>query len=518
MNNIDLIIHYNTTGTIMSFRAGVADIKSVILLFCIHFFACNAYAQTLAFPTAEGVGRYATGGRGGDVYHITNLRDSGSGSLRHGLESAHGPRTIIFDISGNIHLTTDLIIGSDITIAGQSAPGDGITICDRKTSVNGDNIIIRYMRFRPGDTYCPDYEPDSLGVSNSSDVMIDHVSASWGIDEVLSVTNNSTDVTVQWSLVTEALHNSCHSGGNHGYGSLIIGGNFTFHHNLYAHNRSRNPRPGAGLPGTYLDWVNNVVYNPGDKFGYTGEDGAAVYINYVGNYGISGPDTNYPYMHYSPNADTHIFQSANKMDTDKDGIVDGYNNGWGMFYGPETQHGVRFDLPEVLMSSADEAYLMVLAEAGASLVRDAVDKRLINTVIDQTGHHIDSQTEVGGWPILNSTLAPQDTDKDGMPDAWEIICGLNLNNPNDRNDDRNNDGYTNLEEYLNWLCTDAAKADVNNDYRLDFSDFVRFTSAWLSTEVEDHWDPQCNIHAPSDDIINGLDLLILIENWLIYVE
>ncbi|MHC4310263.1 MAG: pectate lyase family protein, partial [Planctomycetota bacterium] len=407
--------------------------------------------QILAFPGAEGAGRYSTGGRGGDVYHVTNLNDSGAGSLRYGLNLAAGPRIIVFDVSGNIELQSDLSIGSDITIAGQTAPGDGITICNRQTTLRSGNVIVRYIRFRPGDVYCPGYEPDSLSIRGANNVIVDHVSTSWGIDEVLSATHGSSNVTVQWSMVTEALHNSCHQKGNHGYGSLINGGDFTFHHNLYAHNNSRNPRPGAG-EGTRLDWVNNVVYNPGGKFGYgDGSSEIPLYINYVCNYGIGGPNTRATAMYRSTEPYTHIYQSGNLMDLNKNGILDGRDNGWDMFSGPETHHGTGFNLPEVTTHSALEAYNLVVAEAGASLVRDAVDNRVIETVRNQTGAHIDSQREVGGWPELNSEAAPLDTDQDGMPDDWELAQGLDPYKPSDANGDRDGDGYTNIEEYINWI-------------------------------------------------------------------
>ncbi len=413
----------------------------------------TTHEQILAFPGAEGAGRYSTGGRGGDVYHVTNLNDSGAGSLRYGLNLAAGPRIIVFDVSGNIELQSDLSIGPDITIAGQTAPGDGITICNRQTTLRSGNVIVRYIRFRPGDVYCPGYQPDSLSIRGATNVIVDHVSTSWGIDEVLSATHGSSSVTVQWSMVTEALHNSCHQKGNHGYGSLINGGDFTFHHNLYAHNRSRNPRPGAG-EGTRLDWVNNVVYNPRNRFGYgDGSSEIPLYINYVCNYGIGGPDTRATAMHRSTEPYTHIYQSGNLMDLNKNGILDGTNNGWGMFSGPETHHSTRFDLPEVTTHRALEAYNLVLAETGASLVRDTVDNRVIETVRNQTGAHIDSQWEVGGWPELNSEAAPLDTDQDGMPDDWELAHGLDPIEPSDANSDRDGDGYTNIEEYINWIPT-----------------------------------------------------------------
>lgn len=234
-----------------------------------------------AFPGAEGAGAYAAGGRGGDVYWVTNLNDAGEGSLRHGIETKNSdqPRTILFAVAGIIELKSDLQIRTgNLTIAGQSAPGGGITLAGRQTVVSGTrDIIIQHLRFRPGDRHAgAGYEPDALWVRSSHDVMIDHVTASWGVDENLSVTHGSFNVTVQWSLINQALYHAGHEKqANHGYGSLINGGDITFHHNLYADNRSRNPRPQQshveGLR-TRLDFVNNVIHNPGDRYGYSHDD------------------------------------------------------------------------------------------------------------------------------------------------------------------------------------------------------------------------------------------------------
>ena len=284
--------------------------------------------------------------------------------------------------------------------------------------------------------------------------MIDHVSVSWSTDENLSPTHDSGDVSVQWSLITEALHNSNHSKGNHGYGSLINGGDFSFHHNLYADNRSRNPRPQeGGSDPTRLDFVNNVIYNPGDKFGYGGAD--TMFLNFVGNYGVSGPNTTENDLFVSGSVNTEIYQSGNFMDLNKDGVLNGANGGWSDFDGPLTQNNTaRFDLPPVTTQSAPAALASVLANAGASLVRDAVDSRIIGDALSYgtSGAHIDSQNQVGGWPTLLSGTPPMDVDHDGMPDQWELDHGLNPNsssgNP-DYNGDFDSDGFTNLEEYLN---------------------------------------------------------------------
>ncbi len=286
-----------------------------------------AGAVSPAFPGAEGAGALATGGRGGDVYVVTNLDDSGSGSLRNGIDTATGPRTIVFDVAGTIHLQSDLIISRpNLTIAGQSAPGGGVTIADRGTGIiNTHDIILQDLRFRVGDTYTQGsdntYQPDSLGVVNSKNVMIDHVTASWSIDEVLSVTNNSNDVTVQWSYITEALRDAGHPKGAHSYGSLINGSKITYSHNLYADDDSRNPRPqgntntGVGTKLS-LDFVNNVIQNPGGRFGYSGTDDT-LKMNYVGNYGIDGPSSHASSLFDSDSTTTSIYFQGNLATTTK---------------------------------------------------------------------------------------------------------------------------------------------------------------------------------------------------------
>jgi len=417
----------------------------------------SSRAQLVAFPGAEGAGQYAAGGRGGDVYHVTNLNDSGLGSLRYGVDNASGPRTIVFDTGGTIDLASRIRVdSSNITIAGQTAPGGGITLKGYHLEVrNATDVIVRYIRSRPGDIHTVPsvYEPDSIGIINSQNVILDHVSASWSTDEVLSPTSNSGNVTVQWSMITEALHNSNHSKGNHGYGSLINGGDYTFHHNLYADNRSRNPRPqeGGNLP-TRLDFVNNVIYNPGDKYGYGGSD-EEVFMNFVGNYGISGPNTTETDLFVADSLQNVIYQSGNFMDLNRNGILDGQSNGWADFDGTYTQSSERFDLPPVTTQSAPDALLAVLDGAGASLARDSVDARVVDDVLSfgTLGAHIDSQAQAGGWPTLASGVTLLDTDQDGMSDIYEEAFGLNKLDSSDRNVVGSN-GYTALENYLNFLA------------------------------------------------------------------
>lgn len=426
-------------------------------------FAAPAAGQLLAFPGAEGAGRFATGGRGGDVYVVTNLNDAGPGSLREGIRTASGPRTIIFGVSGTIHLQSDLNINKpNLTIAGQTAPGGGITIADRQTVIsNTSNIILQHVRFRVGNTYTAqvdsNYEPDALWVAGSSNVMIDHVSTSWGVDEVLSVTHGSTNVTVQWSTVTEALHNAGHSKGNHGYGSLINGGDITFHHNLYANNRSRNPRPGASSVAgqtTRLDLVNNVLYNPGDRYGYSGGDDEQLRLNFVGNYGIDGPNTTAGSMFHGGGVGSWIYAADNVHDANDNRYLDGVATSG--LSGSYTSMAHRFDLPAVQTTDARQAYIQVLSRVGANVARDPVDRRIVRQVMNQAAggdFHLDSQNEVGGWPTLTSLPPPLDSNSDGIPDYFAQASGFSPS-ANIRNQVGPN-GYTWMEHYLHSLTPTA---------------------------------------------------------------
>jgi pectin methylesterase-like acyl-CoA thioesterase len=406
-----------------------------------------------AFPGAEGAGAFTPGGRGGDVYHVINLNDSGAGSLRFGIDSATGPRTIVFDLSGTIFLQSRLSVNKPfLTLAGQTAPGDGITVAGWTTSVNNTHdVIVRYMRFRPGDVNCPNYQDDSFDVDKATNVIADHVSTSWSVDETLSVTE-SNNVTIQWAFITESMKNSCHIKGAHGYGSLIryLNGLITYHHNLYAHHDSRNPRLGDNIG---LDFVNNVIYDWGNESGYSGDATEGTpRLNYIGNYLVAGPNTPSTKRARAFNGgstNTLIYQANNSIDSNLNGIHDGANTEWGMFTGAYTQQGpARFQFPQVSTDDSSSAYSRVLNLAGAALIRDSVDTRIVSEVQNETGRQIDSQSQVGGWPTLNSLPPPPDTDQDGIPDQWEIDHGLNPADPAD-GAAIGAGGYTNLENYLN---------------------------------------------------------------------
>jgi pectate lyase len=453
-----------------------------------------------AFPGAEGPGANAVGGRGGSVYYVTNLNDSGAGSLRTGVSVAN--RTILFKVSGTINLQSDLKISkSNLTIAGQTAPGDGITLKRRLTSVGSTrDVIIRYLRCRPGDADST-FQDDSFHVDFGTNVMVDHISSSWSVDECLSVTD-STNVTVQWCLISESLNNSQHAKGTHGYGSLLRYGEgaLAYHHNLYQHHNSRNPRLGDRIR---LDFINNVIYNWGGRAGYSGGNGPTEdakdnpggvftnYLNYVGNYLVAGPSSTTPNTAFASGAtNTVIYQTGNLIDADKDGMLNGTDTGWGMFNGyPYTVATAPCPLPAITTHSAATAYQRVLAFGGASLFRDEVDTRLIGNVRNQTGKLVDAvglntqatdyvtntingtnYTFVRGWPTLNPAPPPLDTDSDGIPDYWENALGWNPGVAN--NNHVNADGYTDLEWYLNWLALPHALSDRNGSVSVNLRALV----------------------------------------------
>ncbi|MGA2501658.1 MAG: hypothetical protein ABSH20_28285, partial [Tepidisphaeraceae bacterium] len=458
------------------------------------------FTNVPAFPGAEGAGGFAIGGRGGDVYHVINVNDDGPGSLRYGIETTSGSRTILFDVSGTITLFSDLKINQPyLTVAGQTAPGDGICLQGLLTSVeHTHDVQARFLRCRPGDFYCPFFQDDSFHFYYASNSIADHISASWSIDEVLSTTD-STNTTVQWCMIAEPLTDSCHIKGVHGYGSLIrySYGAISYHHNLYADNYNRNPRPGDNIR---LDFINNVVFNWGIGAGYNEDDAAdnpggyTNYLNYVGNYVIAGLDTaanpNIAFRSGVPNADfTQIYQATNFIDNNPFNVdLNGIDTGWSMFTGNLTKLGSPTPMPEipVTITNAPQAYEQVLDFAGASvagttvtgtpaagtsLLRDPVDTDIVAGVRTKSGQIINTETQVGGWPQLNSAPQPLDSDGDGIPDYWEITLFLtgqtNMNAVVPNNNHGNPDGYTDLEHYINWLAAPHALTVSNTPVAVD---------------------------------------------------
>jgi hypothetical protein len=420
----------------------------------------NLYAQQPAFPTAEGSGKYSTGGRGGAVYEVTNLTNSGPGSIVDAVSI--GNRTIVFRISGTIPLgSTILRPKSNTTIAGQTAPGDGICIKGRIIIGAVSNVVIRYIRVRV-DAGAANSSGDAIDIDSGNNIMIDHVTASYARDEGISCQETSDKVTVQWCIISEALTFE-----NHSYGSLVrgdYGDTKSYHHNLYAHNNNRNPRPGnytftnTDPTGLFFDFRNNVVYNwKGSQPGYNADILCTSRYNFVGNVYITGVEsgvTNRIFQESS--ADAYAYFADNMYN----GLVPG--DPWtqvGFSGFTQTQIDVykarstQIKMEAVTTTSPAQAQIDVLASAGASFPkRDTIDRRIVHDVLNGTGRSIDStihQPE-GAWPPLESASAPTDTDHDGMPDIWELVHGLNPNDSTDRNA-IGQDGYTQLEVYLNNL-------------------------------------------------------------------
>lgn len=432
--------------------------------------AASQPGELVAFPGAEGAGRLAVGGRGGRVIRVTSLDDSGPGSLRAAIE-AKGPRTIVFDVGGTIRLKKPLVIRNGrVTVAGQTAPGGGIAVRDRVFEIAADDVVVRYVRARLGDE--SRVESDSFTISRGRRIIVDHVSAGWSVDETLSAgsdyekpEDDLRDVTVQWSIISESLKRSVHAKGDHGYGSLLRGARgakMSFHHNLWAHHAARMPRPGNYLPpgrdsvGAYYDFRSNLLYNWGGSYaGYNADEGTkasnAAY-NFVDNYYLRGPDSKKPIAFDERNPIARAWFAGNAMD----GKVPG--DPWSLVSGrtdPLYRLAGPLAVGPVARDPALSAYQRVLARAGASRVRDSVDARVVESVRTRSGRQIDSQSEVGGWPELAPGSPWTDGDGDGMPDFWEAKRGLDPRDSSDGNSDRDGDGYTELEEWLNSLTEPA---------------------------------------------------------------
>ena len=449
---------------------------------CIYFASVlsTAGAATPAFPGAEGAGKWALGGRGGVVIEVTNLNDSGNGSLRAAIASK-GPRTVVFRVSGTIALRSMLKITEPfITIAGQTAPGDGICLSRYPLGIAADHVIVRHIRSRCSDEAFRDggvtgEGMDSLSVGSGSNIIIDHCSTSWSVDENLSTSVGQRGptldkVTVQWCIIGESLNRSVHtSPAAHGYGTLAKGGygaEYSYHHNLYVHNNSRNPYPGnyndvsVDPQGLTFDFRNNVVYNWMNPYaGYNTQARAdsVTRMNFIGNYYKPGLNSGGRFAFFQRVLASRGFFKANWM-------ADGYPDDpwqlvmWDPKWTPEQIAAFKLSAPTPVSAAlpeeaAEAAYRRVVVDVGANRpVRDAVDARLINDLVQGTGKIIDDEAEVGGWPELKSAPAPLDTDRDGMPDAWETARKLNPKDAADGARDQNGDGYTNLEDYLNELA------------------------------------------------------------------
>jgi hypothetical protein len=439
----------------------------------------------IAFPDAEGFGKYTTGGRGGKVFIVNNLNDDGEGSLRKAV-TAKGARIVVFAVSGTIHLQSPLSIKQDITIAGQTAPGEGICLADYPVQLGGDNIIVRYLRFRMGDKnqrggmVDGNGGDDAFGGQRRKNIIVDHCSVSWSTDEVFSVyAGDST--TLQWNLICEPLNYSYHfeTGDkdyeHHGYGGIWGGKHLSAHHNLFAHCNSRTPRfngirGGGGEEN--VDFRNNVIYNWGINNIYAGEGGN---YNLVNNYFKYGPSTKQnvrasivnPYNALPSIPFGKYYVGGNYVD----GAVDVTKNNYlGINMNKGTEEDKKnavvdkpFSSIAINTQAAEAAYTAVLATSGASHQRDTMDQRLINDVKNRTGGFIDVQggyphgtayeLTVNAWPALKTLPAPKDSDNDGMPDEWEKKNKLDPANPADAAGYALDKQYTNIEVYVNGLVS-----------------------------------------------------------------
>jgi hypothetical protein len=461
--------------------------KKITFIALIAFAAFkNTQAQPIAFPGAEGYGKYATGGRGGKVAIVTNLQNDGPGSLRHALEAyPNDPLTVVFQVSGIIELSSPLLLKrSNVTIAGQTAPGDGICLKGNSFIINGankggnkGNIIIRYIRSRPGSNYSLGVY--GLDVENSHDVIIDHCSFSWANEECVAA-YDVKNITIQWCIVSEGLYNAGHHKGLRSYGGVWGGQYASFHHNLFAHLHNRTVRfNGARAHDTMaiVDYRNNVNYNWGRANACYGGDikipGGVSQVNMVNNYYQPGPATNdtlkFLQALFSKNPDNRVGQwyiTGNIMVGNKDLTKDNWK-GVDLSALPDSSRDqAKADTPFTVIKigneqSAKDAFNAVLHGAGATLPkRDSTDIRVVYDVQHKiasgtTGSFgkagiIDSPAAVGGWATYNTLPAPADTDKDGIPDEWEVKNNLNPKDAADANA-VNSNGYTNLEIYLNSL-------------------------------------------------------------------
>ena len=456
--------------------------KNTFLITYLLFAVTCMQAQQIAFPGAEGYGKWTVGGRGGRVLTVTNLNDSGEGSFRDAVEQT-GARIVVFAVDGTIELKSPLRINNDsITIAGQSAPGDGICLKDYPLVVNASNVIIRYIRVRVGDQYRLDSDGVGGGRYGQKNVILDHLSVSWSIDECLSI-YKTENLTVQWCLVAHSLNTSVHTKGNHGFGGIWGGYKATFHHNLLANHASRNPRF-SSVDGTkWVDYRNNVVYNWGFKTAYGG--GHHAEINMVNNYYKPGPASqHHRLLDVAEDGTGRYYVAGNVMAGDDAVTRDNHSaitDCAGKCYIPGrksagSDSGIS---PEAIPTSGEEcasclvgspfpsepihedapvvAYQRILEFVGCSFSQDSYDREVLRQVREGIGTFgtngiINSQEDVGGWPVLKAGKALKDTDGDGMPDDWESKHGLNPKSTSDASAYTLNEDYTNIEVYLNSLC------------------------------------------------------------------
>lgn len=477
--------------------------NKLFLLFLTTLLSVSLSSQSQplkAFPTAEGFGKFASGGRGGKVVEVTNLNDSGEGSLRWALtEAGREHATIVFRVSGIITLEKDIRAKLyHVTIAGQTAPGDGILYRGGKLNLGGSkNVIMRNLRGRIGLRGDKDFiKGGSIGIENADTIIIDHCCFGWSGEENMTIYDNHF-TTVQWCIVHEGLYNAGHQKGNRSYACQWGGSPASFHHNLLAHNYNRSARLNGATNhnqdrNVFMEYQNNVNYNwgkPNSCYGGENEagEGSTHECNFVGNYYKPGPATpaNSYFMQLSKarkgktlTGPSLWFFSGNKMEGNKSVTKDNWqavDNQTGFelkdMQSAKTVYPSKFhpasnafdyDVYKTPVERADKAYKRVLAKAG-TIRRDAVEHRVVDEVKNGTARYrgtqgcagfIDSPADAEGWPVYVQVAPVVDNDHDGMDDVWELKNGLDPNNPDDRNKVLSKEGYTALEVYLNGLMNE----------------------------------------------------------------
>ncbi|KAK3215703.1 hypothetical protein GRF29_8g880913 [Pseudopithomyces chartarum] len=400
-------------------------------------------ALGLAFPGAEGFGRNAIGGRKGSVYIVDNLNDSGAGSLRDAVSQSD--RIIVFAVGGLINIKERMVVSKRITILGQTAPGDGITVYGNGWSFsNADDAIVRYIRIRMGKGGTSG--KDAITIAEGSNMIFDHVSVTWGRDETFSISGSSVgNITIQNSIIGQGLE-------THSCGGLIqtsIGNGVSLFRNLYIDNKTRNPK----VKGTN-DFTNNVVYAWGGGGGYIAGDSAGESnAHIIGNYFISGPSTSVTAFTRG-NSQFKAYVEKNLYDSDKNGVLNGAEiSPSSSNYGGVAIQSSKFNFPApAKILSAADALTYVISKVGASLVRDAVDKTLIAQLqsYGKSGATISDEAAVGGVGTINGGVKQTDTDGDGIPDAAETKLGFDVNS-DDAMQDKDGNGFTNVEDWANSL-------------------------------------------------------------------
>jgi hypothetical protein len=450
-------------------------------------FVGNAFSASLpAFPGAEGRGALTIGGRGGQVIKVTNLNDSGAGSLREAIDTK-GPRIVVFEVSGIINLKSGLNINDPyITIAGQTSPG-GVLVTGRTTTINTHDVIIQHMRFRAGSHNVADAEKhDTIQVlgkywanNEAYNIILDHCSIGWGIDENIGVSGGVTNMTIQWSIISEGLSRAGHPKGEHSKGLMISGkyelpNSVSIHHNYIAHNSDRNPY--ITTPGGVdmdVDVVNNIIYNW--KGGLAPLGGGPARINWIHNYAKQGASSNsysFEITHEasstSPASLLYVegnIGSTRLLQTDPDWNVGNHwmNEPLSKSWQKDTPWPMENTITTFEMS--DEIAVQILGQVGATKpVRDSVDNRVVNSFINNTGSIIDNVSYPEDYPVFENAKSPEDADNDGMADNWEIENNLNTS-INDANLDKDCDGYTNIEEYIHFLAGYQNSTGVCGDYK-----------------------------------------------------